>query len=659
MSMKCRVLCMVPLLVLAVVVQVSAAGLTVEIMQPCDGIEVTVGQECTFEAVAYLDGQELEAGAVTWEWDFGDATPHSLTNPTTHAYMAPGSYTGVASARCGELTGQARVLLFAGSTKMGEFVALAGYQRPPDVPFPQDVGSSVWDAVTLMYRVSPTGGMSLRGCRFYQLDGEGQWIRVDLAGDDGWVWKGADVLVDGLTHQNATWVWDTRVCKNRQLCFRVEALFERGPDIIVEDLYRAWTPNNTVVRDTTTGVDALLIKWPKDREPSATIGWNVTHHEVVAPKYKVEVKCYDVCRTPTSQDPVDTVADPSYSRNAGSGAFSWTPPGPSKVGIYSYSITADHYECADTDKVDAISNVSLSDFTWDTDDYPDAAFVALHYTCSQGLSGCELLLFKPDLSEGTILSGIALDGSVGQHLAVVKFAVDRQIMGDYRFVLTGTQADGSANRDETPKPTIPRGAAVQLLPRVRICAGSGISSGFFSGAKNATEERFAAYNLANHPPYDVGEVAQTKQAVYRAVQDAAIFAYYGHADPGYVSPGQPDPDEVFRCTDLPLDMDHVLLALWMGCNTAQGNGGSDMVTGSVTNGASCAIGWTVEIAAGYLPPFASYFWDCACTGLNAAKSCSLAALWAYGDIGDECGDDILDHRVEGNVILVPSRFGGG
>ena len=34
-----------------------------------------------------------EGGALTYEWDFGDGTPHATTKNAAHTYTQPGTYT--------------------------------------------------------------------------------------------------------------------------------------------------------------------------------------------------------------------------------------------------------------------------------------------------------------------------------------------------------------------------------------------------------------------------------------------------------------------------------------------------------------------------------------------------------------------------------------
>jgi len=70
------------------------AALTVDIIEPAsDPFQIDVGDPCDFEAIAYIDGEELPYGEVTWDWDFGDLTDHSSDNPTVHTYTQVVTYT--------------------------------------------------------------------------------------------------------------------------------------------------------------------------------------------------------------------------------------------------------------------------------------------------------------------------------------------------------------------------------------------------------------------------------------------------------------------------------------------------------------------------------------------------------------------------------------
>ena len=85
----------------------AAAGITVDIIKPTTESRCTfnTGQEYEFEAVAFVEGQELPGGEVSWEWDFGDGTDHVLVNPTTHTFARTGNWTVTVTATYGQLSG--------------------------------------------------------------------------------------------------------------------------------------------------------------------------------------------------------------------------------------------------------------------------------------------------------------------------------------------------------------------------------------------------------------------------------------------------------------------------------------------------------------------------------------------------------------------------
>lgn len=81
-------------LFLALAGAAHAQDLTVEIIDPPTGpFDAIVGTEQDFEAVAYLDGEPLSSGQVTWEWDFDDGSDPDSDDPTTHTFTTAGQYT--------------------------------------------------------------------------------------------------------------------------------------------------------------------------------------------------------------------------------------------------------------------------------------------------------------------------------------------------------------------------------------------------------------------------------------------------------------------------------------------------------------------------------------------------------------------------------------
>jgi len=90
---KLGILCVVGSILVLTSLPVYAALAVEIVVPPTDPFtcEVNIGQD--FEAVAYLDGQQLPSGEVTWDWDFGDNTDHTTSNPTVHTYPDTGNYT--------------------------------------------------------------------------------------------------------------------------------------------------------------------------------------------------------------------------------------------------------------------------------------------------------------------------------------------------------------------------------------------------------------------------------------------------------------------------------------------------------------------------------------------------------------------------------------
>jgi len=96
MSNRCVVWVAVLILVCVLMCVGSAmAALTVEITTP-DTDPYLLGKdvEQKFEAAAYVDGQELDGGQVSWAWDFADAsaTQYAYVNPAYHTFTEYGIY---------------------------------------------------------------------------------------------------------------------------------------------------------------------------------------------------------------------------------------------------------------------------------------------------------------------------------------------------------------------------------------------------------------------------------------------------------------------------------------------------------------------------------------------------------------------------------------
>ena len=102
----------------------AAAELTVQLVKPVvdpgnNPVAVVTNVETTFEAVAYLDGVELEYGDVQWEWDFGDGSTHATVDPAKHTYAANGNYSATVSATLGGVTTALPFAVVAGAAAGG------------------------------------------------------------------------------------------------------------------------------------------------------------------------------------------------------------------------------------------------------------------------------------------------------------------------------------------------------------------------------------------------------------------------------------------------------------------------------------------------------------------------------------------------------------
>jgi len=331
--------------------------------------------------------------------------------------------------------------------------------------------------------------------------------------------------------------------------------------------------------------------------------------------------------------------------------------------------------CEDTDKVPAISNVSVGQFAWDEDGFPDRASVTLVYTCTQALQPCQLQLVKPDLTDGVVLDGTdVLDGTVGQHSVSVHFEVDRQVLGNYHFVITGTQADGSGNRNGSPKPAIPRGA-VQVIwaPAVGVL-GAGVSNSHFSD----TVTLMGATDAATQTHYAAYEGWPTVLATRDAMRQAAVVYIDGHANQfeiaisehgtehGHLTGFANIPDvptyDNYHIPNFPFELDHVLFVFYNGCNSwcapADGGVAQDLVSSTLAKGAKNCAGFQTTVGMATASFFGWKFFEYA---LVHGFSIGYADMAAIADVNQEfmLGPDGVETFTADDYgqVLKPARWG--
>jgi hypothetical protein len=437
------------------------------------------------------------------------------------------------------------------------------------------------------------------------------------------------------------------------------------------------TPHNTVVDSSSP----LLIKHHPDEQHQIT--WSISHLDYEDPLFSGDLRIYDLFGFEVLTVPLDYLS-------LGNCSYLWDGklPGPPESfdapkGIYTSKVEIYcpfPMGCEDTDKVPAISNVSVGQFAWDEDGFPDRASVTLVYTCTQALQPCQLQLVKPDLTDGVVLDGTdVLDGTVGQHSVNVHFEVDRQVLGNYHFVITGTQADGSGNRNGSPKPAIPRGAVCTIWPPAVGVLGAGVSNSHFSDAltlmgatDSATQTHYAAY-----------EGWPTVLATRDAMRQAAVVYIDGHANqfeiaisehgtgdgllsgqiapPGQTFVDRPERD-LYYISNFPFDLDHVLFVFYNGCNSwctpADGGVPQDLVSSTLAKGANNCAGFQATVGMPQAGFFGWKFFHYAMVDGLSVRNANLAAL---ADVLQQflmvpCGVETFT-AANYDQLLKPARWG--
>ncbi|NPV47929.1 MAG: hypothetical protein HPY69_13290, partial [Armatimonadetes bacterium] len=388
------------------------------------------------------------------------------------------------------------------------------------------------------------------------------------------------------------------------------------------------------------------------------VPWSITHAAREGPTFTVTV---EVC------DMSGGVVVTHSETQVGPGSGSWTWDGKingvdAAKGLYISRVYTSHYfqgagGCSDRDKTDVLSEVSLDAFAWVEPDFPDRAAVMLQYTLAQACSDVTVTAYAPNLETTTIYvpTDGTLPGSAGTHNVFVEFKVRRDQMGPYSFVITGMQADGSANRDGLPKALVPQGAVQAVAAPATTVASDGFGSWFFDLAKAATLAEQTEHNL----PYAIGSAEATTWAITDTLKHAAVLAYYGHSDATSIGDGSGNNKYLFSSDLDGLSVGHVLFALWGGCDTANPTQytGENWLVASQRNGIDCAVGWTTSVSLGALAKFAEFLWhDLSADSAWVSLACNDAAwtthLWFL------CvPTGILNYNMYGDVQLMPARFG--
>jgi hypothetical protein len=515
----------------------TAAGITVEIIKPTTAPRYTfdTGKEYDFEAVAFVEGQELPGGEVSWEWSFGDGTDPVCVNPTTHTYAAPGDFTVVVTATYQGLSGQDTLNAQGG-----------GGEEPPTPKFVFECGEVPGTTQCDQGHAAVIGENVEAFTAYFYVSWEGQ-SECLYAGQQ----SSDPYYRDGKAYRCAPIaVWWPGL-PNKVLNWRVEIHYADGtrePDVTA-----SVTPDNTVIK--TTG--DLVIKHTPGQQHE--VSWSVTHLNHGNILFRVTAEVLDLGGSVIwSRESQQGIVGDSVAWH---GEMASGPPegGTAPKGLYTYRVRAEQLDpycptqplgpgpCADCDKVEAISNVSVTDFGWTI--FPDEACVTLSYTLSQNLSPCDLSLYKHDLSAGSIqaikdMNGVVLPGlpsTSGQHQVKVRFAVDRHVLGNHYFVISGEQADGSANRDMQAKQAVPRGAIQTIWPPAWFLLGDGI----FCDAQDIMASMGLLDDLWQ-TQYAVGARVPTAHQAIEAMRDGSVIVINAHANPNCMSLGLHGYDEPYK-----------------------------------------------------------------------------------------------------------------
>ncbi|MFO7946677.1 MAG: PKD domain-containing protein [Armatimonadota bacterium] len=651
-----------------------AVALSVDIITPeTDPYEIRQYQRRYFEAVCRdAKGNDVTDRAA-FSWDFDDGSEPDRDNPALHHWINTGKYKVTVTATLED----ARIMESPGTDTMtvevtpgvqtrqapgaGDFSFYATPIEDRDYTF----GSTVCDAVVLICRACDSGTdpydpwciLSI----VFERNIDGQWHLfqgyselIEIAGEEYEASTHDWTTFDGFKNIAYTWrakvtMWDSNYPPDPE--FFPEAFSEfyvpgtGGTD---------WTPDNTIVK--ATG-DDLIIHHADDT--SHTISYNITHLDYDNPTFTVDV---DICSLLGGV--ITTLTDENAT--IGGGSIDWDTNLPEENGIYTYKITAEHNLepaqgppglCVDTDKVDII-DVSMESSSFDVRTLTLSCLVELSATSE--ISGGTVRVYDPDLTEVTSRQVTSFEGSIWEFFQVT---VEPDHGGKpYYFVFYANEADGSNNRDMLPKLSLPKGA-VKMIPRPKITALSGRSSYFDQAAAHALD---SMSQYLSEPKYQTVDCANDREAALAALETSAVFAFYGHGCSEWVVVNQPSCPENRVTTDdvSEANLDRLLVVLWVGCHTAEPNGGYEMTTQSVSDiegtgepRAESAVGWEESISYAAMITYSDIFWDrfAGAEQENVDDATYNAAWDAWFYTGDE---GILSYRVEGDysVTLTPTRW---
>ncbi len=635
---RARALTLITILMLVACAPQAFAALTVEIVRPAaDPFEVVVNKDVTFEAVAFLDGEELASGTVSWEWAFGDATAPSYDNPAGHAFSHVGDYVVTVTGTYGALQAQDTVTALANPPGGGDFEWYATPVDDMDYRF----GGTVCDHVCFVCRasaegVSPYDDFMISKITFEFLLGS-TWI----------TWRQPQLeMIDGhLGAVGAVWSSHEGEHNGTAYSFRAKVtMLDLTADpmdpnaefdfYVPGDTGASYTPHNTVV--TNTCVDDLIFHHATDT--SHTISWDISHMNYLNPTFWATVEILTL-----GGSTVATLTD--ANAGIGAGSVTWDTDLPETDGIYTYRINAWHErQCEDQDKSEhlVVSNVNVAQVEFRSRELRLEGPV--QYELSRDAGAAELTVYNQALDE---VFNDSIDATQGQRTYVLSMPVQPDEMGTYYFVVRAIEDYATAMQNRVPglaKPVLEQGTTKVILSHAldmygRTSMGLGGPDNAYRAKQEQEHEPVGA--SYERPPYAPTVLGHDPTPVYWRLSSVdsqgapnhladAIFWYLGHGEPGYLHTDQTtsgkdlifsgtgtndETNDIYYIGNMPGgSLDRCSVAVIFACSSAvaPGNGDPSVLGSLMAKGAKAGIGTFCTVYAPEIPKLTDRFWELAC-----------------------------------------------
>ena len=633
-----------------------SAALTVEIVRPpTDPFQAEVGVAQTFEAVAYMDGQELESGAVDWQWTFGDDSEPSPFNPTCHAYTEIGTFLATVTAT---YSGQQAHDTVTMQVEEGEFEFFA---RPPwgdpvETPEPQHFEHQVRRGTEIVVRYGQD--TMVNGVRF--------WMKPPASPPDELTWRcmgGPELTPRELPDGRIEWIysWDTmEPVLNADHEWKA-VLGMPGEPAWEKTLGPAtWEPFNIVQ---TERPEHLIFFDPDDPQlDEFEIGWYLD--ELIwppgstAPTHPVYVYIFNHAGSRVWRQYFPNQEIRKRGTFAWQGQLSDPPeegPPVAPRGVYTFDVKAGNQpHPGDPDwfphSIDAakswrwghplvIENPQAEILSFDA--RTAEIYLELGYTLNCDAGDCVVTVYNPQFD--LIGEKADLDPSAGQHSSiVVHLTLNPFLAGTYYVMYSARETDRDGfyqNRDQQVKIALQKGVSFPLKPRAwgvpgggrwafavaRNCVIRACYQGGDWGDKGWLRREWPAYgeNPGQFPPpgYNSSCLTQPTDAetIYYRLNDLlengqdnpkedAVFFYMGHGEPNRLLPDQYDPgftilwgegyanqpEEGHYCIDQMVgdSLDRCVLAVPLACDSKTREPFKGSVQGGLrAEGVDCVLGF--------------------------------------------------------------------